>query len=682
MLEEIKNNTYTNDSIDSFEDEIEAIRHKPASIGIENHNHLFTEVLANSIDESREGFGNIIEVTKHKNLYITVKDRGRGIPLGKNSKGEYVYKKTLCKLWSGGKMDNTKNKGKYLFSLGTNGCGLKATNFCSDVFQCTSFRDDKKYSIEYQKGRQQCELQEEKYNYSSTGTIITWKPSIDVFRTGNDTNSDFIRLMLKQQSIVNKGLKLTFKDETNDTYEEFYYENGIIDFIKEYGENKNLIDVIYWSTETEGKDEVENSKVDDIINKVNPQYKIKCNIGFTFNNSKQLTEFYHNGSYLVNGGTPDDFIKNAFVYSIDKYLNTNKIYDKKDKKIKYDDIKDSLIIISDTYSTISIYTDQAKKKIDSDLMKKHMSEYLKQQLEIYFVENPLEAKLICTTILNNARANFKANKAKQDIKKKLQGENKNPFGKIAGVKHCNFKKSKLEERILIITEGLSANSTVENAINSRIMGCMGLRGRFINSLKSNVSSVLENEPARRLIKALGCGIEIPYEERKKYKDIQTYTPENLKYGILGILVDSDAWGSSIFLGILTFMWKYMPTFLKENRVCLIKSPRYEFTLTKTEESIFAYNEEEKEEMIKKLDSENIKYIIGIKKGIGEFDKLIFHEYILSEKARKKTFITVNYDKLNEAIINDKFELFMGEIVAPRRKFIQKNIVDIDLNNMD
>lgn len=673
-----QNNNYTNDSIQSFEDEVEAIRRRPASIGIENHNHLFTEVLANSIDESREGYGNLIEVIKHKDLSITIKDLGRGIPLGKDSTGEYTYKKVLCKLWSGGKMDNNSKNGGYLYSLGVNGCGLKATNFCSDIFQCTSFRDGKKYFIEYRKGRQQCELQEENYNYESTGTIITWKPSAEVFRTGNDTDREFIITMLKQQAIVNAGLKLTFKDEIENTYEEFYYENGLVDFIKEYGKDKNISDIIYWSTETEGKDKTKNNT----DNEYNENYKIKCNIAFTFNNENQLIEYYHNGSYLANGGTPDDFIKNAFVYAIDKYLDDNKMYDKKDKKIKYDDIKDSLIIISDTYSTISLYTDQAKKKIDSDLMKRYMTDYLKEQLNIYFVENPLEAKTICSTILNNARANLKAEKSKLDIKKKLQGESKNPFNKIAGVKHCNFKLTKMEDRILIIDEGLSANSTIENAIDPLYMGCMGLRGRFINSLKSSVSDVLNYEPALRLIKALGCGIEIPYEERKRYKDIQTYNPEKLNYGTLGILCDADAWGSSIVLGILTFLWKFMPTFLKENRVCLVKSPRYEFILTKTEESIFVYNDEEKEKVIQDLNSKGIKYTIGIKKGIGEFDKQDFHDYILCPEARKHTFIRVEYDKLNEAIIKDKFELFMGELVEPRKDFIEKNIVNIDLNDMD
>jgi len=682
MTDLIKNNIYTNDSIDSFKDEIEAIRHKPASIGIENHNHLFTEVLANSIDESREGFGNIIEVIKHKDLSITVKDNGRGIPLGKNSNGEYVYKKTLCKLWSGGKMDNTKNKGKYLFSLGTNGCGLKATNFCSDIFQCISFRDGKKYFIEYKKGRQQCELQEKRYNHSHTGTIITWKPSIDVFRTGDDTNSDFIRLMLKQQSIVNKGLKLTFKDEINDTYEEFYYENGITDFIKEYGEDKNLTDIIYWSTETEGRDSIENNKIDDIINKVNPQYKIKCNIGFTFNNTKQLIEFYHNGSYLSNGGTPDDFIRNAFVYSIDKYLNSNKMYDKKDKKIRYDDIKDSLIIISDTYSTISIYTDQAKKKIDSDLMKKYMTDYLKEQLEIYFIENPMEAKLICNTILNNMRANSKADKAKQELKKKLQDNNTRISNRVQGVKHCDFKKSKVEERIFLIDEGLSANSTIEDSIDSRIMGCCGLRGRFINSFKSSVPDVLNNEPALRVIKALGCGIEIPYEERKKFKDIQTFNIDNLQYGRIGILCDADAFGKAINLSLITFFYKYMPTLVKQNRIFLVQSPRFEFTLTKTGESIFVYNEEEKNKKIKELQDNKIDYTIGVKKGLGEFDKEDFWAYVLSDEARQKTFIPVEYDENTKEEIQYHLDMFMGDDTTNRKQFIRYNIVNIDLNNVE
>lgn len=672
-----QNNNYTNDSIQSFADEIEAIRQRPASIGIESHNSLFTEVLANSIDEAREGYGSLIEVTKHKDWLLTIKDLGRGIPLGKDSLGEYTYQRVLCKLWSGGKMNNNNEDGGYLYSLGVNGCGLKATNFCSDIFQCTSFRDGNKYFIEYQKGRQQCELQEEKYNYENTGTIITWKPSAEVFRTGDNTDKEFITTMLKQQSIVNAGLKFTFKDEADNTYEEFYYENGIIDFIKEYGNDKNISDIMYWSIETEGKDKTKNNSE----NEYNENYKIKCNIAFTFNNENQLMDYYHNGSYLENGGTPEDFIKNAFVYSIDKYLKDNNLYDKKDKKIKFDDVKDSLIIISDTYSTISLYTDQAKKKIDSELMKTYMTNYLREQLNVYFIENPIEAKTICSTILNNARANLTAEKSKLEIKKKLENINSNNSGhlKIEGLTDCEMRKSKVDDRWLLIVEGLSAKSTVVESYDNKTMGALGLRGRFISCLKTTVDKVLNNIPAFTFIQALGCGIEIPYEERKAFKDIKTFDKNNLRYGNIGILTDADCWGSGIRLSLLTFLYKYQPTLLKENRVYIIISPRYEIKM-KNGEMIYAYNDREKKDIMKTINTDDI-YNIGIVKGIGEINADDFWNKVLCPEAREKTFIQVNYDNFDE-IVGKYFEDYMGNDVEPRKEFVKEFITNVNLDEIN
>ena len=678
MQEKNTNNEYNNDSIESCNDEIEAIRKKPASIGIEDHNHLFTEVLANSIDEAREGYGKIIEITKHKDLSITVKDFGRGIPLGKNSKGEYVYSKVLCKLWSGGKMNNTSQNGGYLYSLGTNGCGLKACNFTSDIFQCTSLRDNKKYFIEYQKGRQNTKLQEEKCNYDSTGTIITWKPSKEVFRTGNDTDVEFMKTMLKQQAIINGGLKFIFKNEINNVTKEFYYENGAIDFIKEYGENGNLSDIIYWSTETVGKDKVKkDDKLEEEEN--NKLYKIKCNLAFTFNNNKQLMEFYHNGSYLKNGGTPEDFIKNGFVYAIDKYLKDNNLYQKSDKKIAFDDIKDSLIIISDTYSTISLYTDQTKKQIDSELMKSYMTEYIKQQLEIYFTENRIEADKICNQILINSKARINANKTRQNIKKKLEKINNNTHLKIEGLTDCDMRNSKVDDRWLLIVEGLSAKSTVVESYDNNTMGALGLRGRFISCLKTTVDKVLNNVPAFTFIQALGCGIEIPYEERKAFKDIKTFNKDNLRYGNIGILTDADCWGSGIRLALLTFIYKYLPTLLKENRVYIIISPRYEIKM-KSGKMIYAYNDREKEKLMETINKKDI-YNIGIVKGIGEIDKNDFWDKVLCPEVREKTFIQVNYNEVDE-IVNKYFQDYMGSDSNPRKEFVKNFITKINLEEIN
>jgi len=666
---EIQNNTYTNDSIQSYDDEIEAIRQKPASIGVENHNHLFVEILANSIDEAREGHGTIIEVTKNIDLSMTIRDFGRGIPLGKDSNGEYVYSKVLSKLWSGGKMDNNDNSVGYQYSLGVNGLGAKATNFCSDIFQCTSFRDGREYFVEYKKGRLQGEISDKKSNYENTGTITTWLPSKDVFRTGNDTDVEFVKTMLKQQAIVNKGLRFTFHNEINGEDAEFYYENGVIDFITEYGEGNNLTDIKYLTTETEGV---------DANSSTNKPYKIKCNIAFTFNNIKQLIDFYHNGSYLSNGGTPEDFIKNGFIYSIDKYLNSNKIYEKNDKKIKYDDLKDSLIIISDTYSTISLYTDQAKKKIDSDLMKRHMTQYIKEQLEIYFTENPLVAKTICTTILNNGRANSKADEAKQNVRKKLQQLTGGKV-KIDGLTDCDMRKSKVEDRWLLVVEGKSPKATVVEAYDNKCMGALGLRGRFISCLKKSVNEVLNNSPAYTFIKALGCGIEIPPEERKHFKEIKSYNEENLRYGNIGILTDADCWGSGIRLALLTFIFKYLPTLLKENRVYIIISPRYEIKM-KSGEMVYAYNEREKVDLMKTIKEEDI-YNIGIVKGLGEINKEDFWDKVLCPEAREKTFIQVDYNNIDE-VVSKYFDDYMGEDTQPRKEFVKEFITNVNLEEIN
>jgi DNA gyrase subunit B len=617
---------------------------------------------------------------------MTIRDFGRGIPLGKDSNGEYVYNKVLSKLWSGGKMDNNDNSVGYQFSLGVNGIGAKATNFCSDIFQCTSFRDGREYFVEYKKGRLQGEIKDIKFDYENTGTITTWLPSKDVFRTGNNTDVEFVKTMLKQQAIVNKGLRFTFHNEIDGEDSEFYYENGVIDFIEEYGEGNNLTDIKYWSTESEGIDIVTKGEgspmskagANEILEEVKTPYKIKCNVAFTFNNSKQLMNFYHNGSYLENGGTPEDFIKNGFIYSIDKYLNNNKLYEKADKKIKYDDLLDSLIIISDTYSTISLYTDQAKKKIDSDLMKRHMTEYLREQLAIYFTENPIEAKTICTTILNNGRANLKANEAKQNVRKKLQQLTSGKV-KIDGLTDCDMRKSKVEDRWLLVVEGKSPKATVVEAYDNKCMGALGLRGRFISCLKKSVSEVLNNSPAYTFIKALGCGIEIPPEERKHFKEIKSFDEDNLRYGNIGILTDADCWGSGIRLALLTFIFKYLPTLLKENRVYIIISPRYEIKM-KTGEMVYAYNEREKVDLMKTIKEDDI-YNIGIVKGLGEINKEDFWDKVLCPEAREKTFIQVDYNNVDE-VIGKYFEDYMGEDTQPRKEFVKQFITNVNLEDIN
>jgi DNA gyrase subunit B len=648
------------------------VRAKPSSIGLENHQHSFIEILANAIDENREGYGDRIIVTKHIDNSITIQDFGRSVPMDKNTNGEYAYKKVFDELWSGGKYKNNKKDGNYLYSLGTNGCGATGTNYISDFFECTAInKNGIQYYIRYEKGIQQGKLEKTTHNLNYTGTIIHWLPSKEVFRGENNINSNFIEKILKQQSIVNAGLKFEFNNEITKNTLVYYYENGIIDYIKEINNNKNFTNIIQFKTETIGKD-----------NNESDEYKIRAKITFCFNNEVNLIEYYHNSSYLENGGTPELYIKNSLVFAIDKYLKDNNMYSKQDKKINFNDIEDSLIIISDTYSTISLYSDQIKKKIESKFMQEYITTWLKHQLEVYFTENKLEADKIANQVLINARANNKANQTKLNIKKKLQINSGNKLSlsqKIEGVKHCDMRNSKLEERYFLVDEGLSANSTISDAIDSRIMGCCGLRGRFINSLKSSISDVLENEPALKIIQALGCGIEIPFNERKKYKNIDSFDINNLKYAHVGILCDADAFGKGINLSLITFFYKFFPTLLKQNRIYLVKSPRFEI-VTK-DRTIFVYNETEKQKIINGLKLKNKSYHIGIKKGLGEFNKEDFYKYVLSDEARKHTFIPIEYEGA-EDMIKYYFNMLMGDDIKNRKQFIKDNIVNLNLNEIE
>lgn len=359
------------------------VREKPASIGLESNDHTFLEILGNSIDEGRAGHGDTIFVKKHEDGAVTVRDYGRGVPMGQNSEGEWVYKKVFDELWAGGKYDNNEEDGgNYQYSLGTNGVGATGTNYTSDYFVVYSFKPEGTYFVRYEKGVET----EEGLHYNKIkndddviGTEITWLPSTEVFRGKGEISDEFIIATLKDQAIVNGGLKFVFEDKEGET-REFYYEDGVAGFINTLSDSSTFLnEVKYLTTEQRGRD-----------NEADKDYKIKADIFFAFNREMSFSRYYHNSSWLENGGTPEDFIKNSFTYVVDKYLKDNNMYTKNEKKVSFEDISDSLLIVTSTYSTISLFTDQTKKKIGSDFMKSEITKWLREQLEIYFIENQVK----------------------------------------------------------------------------------------------------------------------------------------------------------------------------------------------------------------------------------------------------------------------------------------------------
>lgn len=645
-------NQYNSDSIQSL-GILGGVRAKPASIGLESHNHTFLEILGNAIDEHRAGYGNEIIVTKNKDGSVTIRDFGRGVPMGKNSDGEWSYKKVFDELWAGGKYkNNEEDGGSYLYSLGTNGVGATGTNYTSDFFKATAFAQDGNiYHVEYEKGVEwanglQIRKNEER---QKVGTEITWRPSAEVFRGKGEIDDEFIIETLKDQAVVNGGLKFIFKNNKTGEESVYYYENGVIDYIKSLSNEEHaLTDVIHFSTEQKGKDN-ENDK----------DYKIKADIYFTFNREASFSRYYHNSSWLENGGTPEDFIKNSFTFVIDKFLKENNLYNKNEKKISFDDVADSLIIVTSTYSTISLFTDQTKKKINSDFMKVAITKWLREQLEVYFTENPMEADKIVKQVLINKRSREKAEQARLNIKKKLQSTVNNITNRVDGFVNCTSKDNTKTE--LVLVEGKSALGAAKQGRNSEFQAIYALRGKILNCLKSDYDKIFKNDIIVDLLKILGCGVEI---KSKHNKELNSFDINNLRWSKIIIITDADVDGYHIRTLLLALFYRLTPTLIKEGKIYIVESPLYE--IINNDKSYFAYSDQEKDEIVSKLKG---KFIVQRSKGLGENTPEMMWETTMNPETRR--LIQVTMEDVEE--MQKYFDLFLGDDLQGRKDYIETHL---------
>lgn len=645
-------NQYNSDSIQSL-GILGGVRAKPASIGLESHNHTFLEILGNAIDEHRAGYGNKIIVTKNKDGSVTIRDFGRGVPMGKNSDGEWSYKKVFDELWAGGKYkNNEEDGGSYLYSLGTNGVGATGTNYTSDFFKATAFAQDGNiYHVEYEKGVEWANGLQIRKNEEGekVGTEITWRPSAEVFRGKGEIDDEFIVKTLKDQAVVNGGLKFIFKNHKTSEESVYYYENGVIDYIKSISSNEHaLTDVIHFSTEQKGKDN-ENDK----------DYKIKADIYFTFNRETSFSRYYHNSSWLENGGTPEDFIKNSFTFVIDKFLKENNLYNKNEKKISFDDIADSLIIVTSTYSTISLFIDQTKKKINSDFMKVAITKWLREQLEVYFTENPMEADKIVKQVLINKRSREKAEQARLNIKKKLQSTVNNITNRVDGFVNCTSKDNTKTE--LVLVEGKSALGAAKQGRNSEFQAIYALRGKILNCLKSNYDKIFKNDIIVDLLKILGCGVEI---KSKHNKELNSFDINNLRWSKIIIITDADVDGYHIRTLLLALFYRLTPTLIKEGKIYIVESPLYE--IINNDKSYFAYSDQEKDEIVSRLKG---KFIVQRSKGLGENTPEMMWETTMNPETRR--LIQVTMEDVEE--MQKYFDLFLGDDLQGRKDYIETHL---------
>ncbi|MBQ9914788.1 MAG: DNA topoisomerase, partial [Clostridia bacterium] len=425
---------------------------------------------------------------------------------------------------------------------------------------------------------------------------------------------------------------------------EYCYENGIVDYLAELSAGKEITPVHTFSAERRGRDREDK-----------PEYKVKMQFAFCFNNEINALEYYHNSSFLEHGGAPDKAVRNAFVYEIDQYLKNSGKYNKTEAKIGFQDVADSLILVSNSFSTITSYENQTKKAITNRFIQEAMTELLRQQLEVYFIENKQMAEKIADQVLVNKRSRESAERTRLNMKKKLTGtiDMTNRINKFVD---CRTKDTSVRE--IYIVEGDSALGSCKMSRNAEFQAIMPVRGKILNCLKAGYDKIFKSEIITDLVKVLGCGVEIAHS---KSKDLNTFDLDLLRWDKIIICTDADVDGFQIRTLILTMIYVLMPTLIEAGKVFIAETPLFEITCGK--DTYFAYNEREKQEILEKIDGK--KCTIQRSKGLGENDPEMMALTTMNPETRR--LIKINTEDAQKTL--DMFELLLGDNLQGRKDFI-------------
>lgn len=654
--------TYGNESITSLKG-ADRVRKRPAVIfgsdGIEGCQHSVFEILSNSIDEAREGYGKEIIITKYADNSVEIEDFGRGIPVDYNKNEErYNWELVFCELYAGGKYNNAEAE-SYEFSLGLNGLGLCSTQYSSEYMDVDIRRDGTRFTLHFEKGENIGGLHREQYMGRKTGTKIHWKPDLEVFTDINISDEYFIDT-IKRQAVVNAGINFIFRIEKDGKFDvqEFKYENGIVDHVKEIVGENAISQIQSWQTERMVSDR------DD-----KPEYKTKINIALAFSNKVSVSEYYHNSSWLEYGGAPEKAVRNAFVYSIDSYLKQNGKYTKNESKINFDDVKDCLVIVISSFSSVTSYENQTKKAITNKGIQDAMTEYMRHQLEVYFIENKLDAEKIANQVLINKRSREKAEKTRLDIRKTLAG-NMDMTGRVAKFVDCRSKNK--DERELFIVEGDSALGACKQARNPDFQAIIPIRGKILNCLKADYDKIFKSEIITDLLKVLGCGVEV---KSKANKDLSSFDLDLLRWNKIIFCTDADVDGFQIRTLLLTMIYRLTPTLIEEGKVFIAESPLYE--ISSKDKVYFAYTEAEKEQFIKQIGKN--KFTVQRSKGLGENEPDMMSLTTMNPSTRR--LIKIMPDDAKKT--SEMFDILLGDNLSGRKDYIVENgykyIDDLDVS---
>ena len=646
-----KKQNYGNESISALKG-ADRVRKRPAVIfgsdGLDGCEHAVFEILSNAIDEAREGYGDLVIVTRYEDHSIEVEDFGRGCPVDWNEKEQrYNWELVFCELYAGGKYDNNAGN-NYGYSLGMNGLGSCATQYASRYFDARIYRDGFKYTLHFERGSIVGKMTKEPADRKKTGSCFRWLPDLDVFTDINIPKEYFLDV-IKRQAVVNAGVTFRFRNQAGGKFEttEFCYEHGILDYITELTEGNAFTMPQYWETERKGRDR------EDM-----PDYKVKITAALCFSRSMSKLEYYHNSSWLEYGGAPDKAVRNAFVYAIDAYLKQTGKYVKNESKITFQDVADCLVLVTNCFSTQASYENQTKQAINNKFVQEAMTEFFRSRLQVYFIENKGEADKIAEQVLINKRSRETAERARVTVKKKLSG-NLDISNRVQKFVDCRSRDA--EQRELYIVEGDSAMGAVKLSRDAEFQGIMPVRGKILNCLKADYARIFKSEIITDLLRVMGCGVEV---KDKHVKDLASFDLAALRWSKIIICTDADVDGYQIRTLILTMLYRLVPTLIREGYVYIAESPLFE--ITAKDKTYFAYTEREKAEILKKLDGQ--KCAVARSKGLGENEPEMMWLTTMNPASRR--LIKVMPEDAEKTA--QYFDLLLGDNLAGRKDYIAEN----------
>ena len=646
---------YGNESISQLKG-ADRVRKRPGVIfgsdGLDGCQHAVFEILSNSIDEAREGYGKVITLTRYADKSIEVEDFGRGCPLDWNANEKrFNWELVFCELYAGGKYANNEGE-NYEYSLGLNGLGSCATQYSSEYMDVTVWRDGNKYELHFKKGKvigkKGQELTITPADRKKTGTTIKWRPDLEVF-TDIDIPEEFFKDILHRQAVVNAGVTFRFRNQNGNKFDvtEYVYENGILDYVHEIAHESPLTSPYFISAERRGRDRADK-----------PEYKVKLSAAFCFSNKVKAIEYYHNSSWLEYGGAPEKAARSAFVYAIDAYIKKIGKYQKNESKINFQDVADCLVLVTNCFSTQTSYENQTKKAITNRFIQEAMTDFFKEKLEVYFIENKPEADKIAEQVLVNKRSREAAEKTRQGMKKKLSGSI-DIANRVQKFVDCRSRDP--EKREIYIVEGDSALGACKLSRDADFQGIMPVRGKILNCLKADYVRIFKSDVITDLLKVLGCGVEV---QAKGQKDLNAFDINNLRWNKVIICTDADVDGFQIRTLILTMIYRLVPTLIREGYVYIAESPLYEIECKG--KTYFAYSDKEKTDMVSSLGG--AKATINRSKGLGENDPDMMWMTTMNPETRR--LIKVMPEEAEH--MSQMFDLLLGDDLAGRKNHIAEN----------